>query len=409
MKQFILILVFISSCYSSTWVMAKTGTTCQRETTYFGFVWANQPGNMNFYTPPRSYQHTSAGRHLNVRVKKESLGRYRVEIPFGLSAGGNVQVTAYGPGSQYCNVGSWFSTSSTNFIDVRVFCFNRNGQPADSMFSALFQRVDEGCSGTQYVWNDTPTFTGNRRPNELYSYAPIVHPQYMPDVSVRRRSPTVDYYGPDSNVVGNANYRANLGVYSETYGIGDPIKTGVTHITAYGHGNNARCQTGFINYLVKEYVDLDLALIGAISPQLYCFDTNGELVDTRFTVVNTIDAVSGNTLTDGYMVVDVNPRSGRLTIKQSYNRAWMTAGGTQVNRIATGDYKARFNGLTVEGRRSNVQVTARKSSGFKFAPRYCKVNFWMEVSNGVDVSIKCFNENGLAADSGFNVSLVITD
>lgn len=100
-----------------------------------GYAWANNASAAS-YTPSVPYSHNSSGGPIN--ITRQAAGRYRVRFN-GLGGsgivGGNVQVTAYGPGSQTCKVVSWGSGGSHFLVNVR--CFNAAGALVDTRYTVL--------------------------------------------------------------------------------------------------------------------------------------------------------------------------------------------------------------------------------------------------------------------------------
>jgi hypothetical protein len=103
----------------------------------WGYVWADKPTESK-YTPTEAYSYNSSGGEIE--ISRRSTGRYKVTF-YGLGggkiAGGNVQVTAYGPGNEYCKVEFWISGGPDFIVNVR--CFTASGNPVDTRFSL---RVD---------------------------------------------------------------------------------------------------------------------------------------------------------------------------------------------------------------------------------------------------------------------------
>jgi hypothetical protein len=93
-------------------------------------VWANQP-TIASYTPDMSYQFNSTG--ATDTITRLGTGSYAVSLPGQNLNVGDVQVTAYGSGSDACMVASWTPSSG-----VRVNCFTSTGAAADSDFDMSF-------------------------------------------------------------------------------------------------------------------------------------------------------------------------------------------------------------------------------------------------------------------------------
>lgn len=100
-----------------------------------GFAWADQPTAPN-YTPNPLFSYNSRGGAI--QISRAGVGIYKVNF-VGLggrgTAGGNVQVTAYGPAPATCHVENW--NSGQNDFIVAVRCFKLAGSPVDFRFSVL--------------------------------------------------------------------------------------------------------------------------------------------------------------------------------------------------------------------------------------------------------------------------------
>jgi hypothetical protein len=97
------------------------------------YAWAHSPLSSS-YSPSSTYRYNPSGGP--VTITRLGVGRYVVAWN-GLSLldGGDVQVTAYGPGpgNSVCKVEVWSAPSA------RVRCFNPNtGGPVDSQFTIMF-------------------------------------------------------------------------------------------------------------------------------------------------------------------------------------------------------------------------------------------------------------------------------
>jgi hypothetical protein len=113
------------------------------------YVWANNASSAinSAYTPSSNYSYNTVGRSQANRVTRLGTGSYRVSCrgvgggalfngSGSWGAGGNVQVTAYGSGSNYCKVGSWATGGAD--MTASVYCFNHEGQRANARFTLLF-------------------------------------------------------------------------------------------------------------------------------------------------------------------------------------------------------------------------------------------------------------------------------
>ena len=99
---------------------------------HVGYAWANDPAAAQ-YTPSPTYTHNSTGGPVETR--RFGPGRYTVRFA-GLggngTAGGHVQVTTYGAGSETCKVVSWSSTGPD--FTANVQCHDVAGTPADARY-----------------------------------------------------------------------------------------------------------------------------------------------------------------------------------------------------------------------------------------------------------------------------------
>src|SRR5215213_594327 len=98
-----------------------------------GYAWADNPASAA-YTPSAIYSFNSSGGAI--AINRSGVGTYAVKfsgLGGGPSAGGNVQVTAYGGGSETCKVVSWGSGGPDFVANVR--CFTSSGGLVDTRYS----------------------------------------------------------------------------------------------------------------------------------------------------------------------------------------------------------------------------------------------------------------------------------
>lgn len=111
-----------------------------------GFVWANKPSEMNPYAPNAGFSFNSAGKENRItKLHDNGVGRYRVDMP-GLTAPGNVQVTAYGSNRNRCNLRS-APTNSVSGVSFEVACYTHDGIAADNVFVAFFNNTGDTTNG----------------------------------------------------------------------------------------------------------------------------------------------------------------------------------------------------------------------------------------------------------------------
>ncbi len=112
------------------------------------YAWADQPAKQD-YRPNAAYSSNAAG---GIIVKRQARGRYQVLFQkFGRNQNGShVQVGAYG-GITICNVQNWNHLPPD--FTVNIYCFNHNGQAADSRFvvEASFPDPGPGASAGQLL------------------------------------------------------------------------------------------------------------------------------------------------------------------------------------------------------------------------------------------------------------------
>jgi hypothetical protein len=100
-----------------------------------GFAWAHDPTAAS-YTPSATYAFNSAGGPIT--ATRSGMGQYAITFA-GLggagTAGGNVQVTAYGSTSDFCKVASWGSGGAD--FTANVLCFKVTGAPVDMRYTIL--------------------------------------------------------------------------------------------------------------------------------------------------------------------------------------------------------------------------------------------------------------------------------
>jgi hypothetical protein len=101
---------------------------CSSDGNPTAYAWASQPTTAS-YTPVSNYHFPGWAASTITRV---GTGDYTFKTPINLNSG-NVQVTAYGGGSEHCKVMYWNSSEG-----IRVRCFAAAGSPVDSLFDVSF-------------------------------------------------------------------------------------------------------------------------------------------------------------------------------------------------------------------------------------------------------------------------------
>lgn len=159
---------------------------------------------------------------------------------------------------------------------------------------------------------------------------------------------------------------------------------GTAHVTAYGSGTVA-CQ-------VQSWSPSG----SAQHVRVRCFNAAGTAVNSRFSVTftNRTSPVSGEL---GYLWAN-NSGAASYTPTLAYQANSSGANNT-ITRVGTGVYSVHLPGLGVHG--GHVQVTPYGST-----PRRCVVSGWGNNAGTQDITVRCFNYAGSAADAQFTLTHV---
>lgn len=219
------------------------------------FLWADQPSIAvgSSYTPSSTYSYNSTGA-VN-KVHHQATGVYVVHLP-GISDDGNVQVTAYGDVAARCEVKGW-SPQGTGTV-VSVYCVNAANTPTDEYFDLSY------TEGTTEAGGPSATARG------AYAWANNdTKKNYVPNLAHQFNS-----VSPSDALTAQRFGGLVVGQYSLTV----PNPSDVTFSTYLGmvtaNGTSGEyCNTaGGVNVLEGElYIDL------------FCYDSEGRLVDTKYT------------------------------------------------------------------------------------------------------------------------------
>lgn len=337
---------------------AEAGAISQAFSSTFawGFVWAQQATGT--FTASAPYSRSSSGSANT--ITQTGTGTYRVDFPgIGNEIGGNVQVTAYGSGSERCKVGSWQSSGTT--LQVFVNCFSSAGAATNTLFTAAYVRrpVTAFCCGAAgaYLWANQPS-TGSYTPSTTYQW--------------------------NSTGVNNTITRTAVGRYTANLP-GMNFVGGTVEVTAYGAGS-AHCK---------------VVSWGGTSVNVACFTAAGAPVDSFFTL-NYDNRVSPNGGPSFAYAWADQPATASYTPSATYQYGALAsectsfAGPITIQRTSVGRYAVQIPTLSPTG--SNVQVTAYGSGG-----ESCKVVGWGGSGTGTQVSVACFNAAGAAVDTRYVV------
>jgi hypothetical protein len=208
------------------------------------YVWADNDTSKS-YTPNTSYQFNSSGGTNT--ITRSHAGEYAVSLPGPAVFDGTVKVTAFGHGTASCQVDGWTPDSSGQIVDVD--CFNFNGILVNHEFTMTFAASDSllgdgGANG--YAWANEPT-SSSYTPDTTYQY------DWVGSTATASSFGTGDYIlaFPDASLGDHGDEQA----------------------TAYGD-TEAHC-----------IVDGPAGTAGGSQgADVFCFDHNGNPVNTDFTV-----------------------------------------------------------------------------------------------------------------------------
>jgi hypothetical protein len=163
-----------------------------------GYLLATSPTTTSTYTPKLQFNSTGGAN----TVQRTGVGAYAVTLPGLGAAAGHVQITANGPGSEWCKVRDWTPNGADQTVHVR--CFANVGSPIDANFGLTYiqdtnlvaEQVAPGDAGFWgvYAMADRPTEATAYPPNPKYLSDPGIPPTVTKDSSVpeitRLASPT---------------------------------------------------------------------------------------------------------------------------------------------------------------------------------------------------------------------------
>lgn len=94
------------------------------------YAWAERPTSTEDYSPHTLYRYTSSG--YEPTIGHGGTGRYLVTFTGVDMNNGNVQVTAYGSGSELCVINYWSGST------VQVQCYTYDNIPTDTFYTVAF-------------------------------------------------------------------------------------------------------------------------------------------------------------------------------------------------------------------------------------------------------------------------------
>jgi hypothetical protein len=331
----------------------------------WGFALASDP-SAAYYSPESSFARSSSGRP--VQIVRHGVGDYVVDFPgLGGSQGGNVQVAAYGRGSERCNIGWWGADSGA--LHVGVICYGPSGEAHDSPFVVSYRMpgAPTQTSKGAFVWNYLPQGSGDL--TGIYQW---------------------NSTGATNSVVYDAG---GGGYYVRLPGQGGGVG-GSIQVTAYGSANSCK---------VASWYESD----GDVYAHVRCFTPAGSLTDSMFTL--TFDTrVPMGAHAGGYVWGD-QPESASYTPDPSYQRieknGLLQSASVKSGRIGQGLYYIHYPGIKPTG--SAALVTA-----YGLGTEYCKIEGWESAGSfnagTTNVFVRCYELGGTPVNSQF-VSAYVTD
>jgi hypothetical protein len=361
---------FATACGSNKLKLVKSlgGTSCECvadpkvHKTVAGFVWAQQ--STGTFNADASYSYSSAG--ATNKITSLGTGSYRVDFPSIGASGGNAQATAYGSGSNYCNVDNWTNSGSTEQVFVK--CYNKSGSAANSQFTASYVRQQgatafaSGLEGA-YALADNPTSS---------SYTPSISNQW-------------------SSTLARAKVTRSA---TGTYQVSFPELTflgGDVQVTAFNTSNRCKVESWFDDSVGTKV-------------NVGCFTPSGSRIDKKFSVLFNSFGVGG-TPAFAYAWAD-QPSTASYTPSTTYQDGSIGGGLSTSNfppqdpitisRADTGLYDVTlptaFDWFPAK--------THYKVTGYGSGAEHCKVVFW----GSLTARVACFNASGNAVDTRFTIA-----
>lgn len=223
-----------------------------------GYVWSNNaaPTLHSAYTPSPTYQANSGGGTNT--ITRSSTGVYSVHMPgLGNPATTHVQVTPYGSEPARCVTPGWGYNVAGNAQDATVRCYSLDGDPADTRFT-LTIAAETSILGLKNCCSPD---------GHSAAYALVFTPEVNGEFDIW--APREFSTSPFATPVGN---RLGLGRYSVSWQPFISHGPGNVQVTAYS-GQSTNCKVAYWT--------------NADGINVNCFDTDGDAVDSSFTLAFT--------------------------------------------------------------------------------------------------------------------------
>lgn len=124
--------LFTLTYVRDTNILGNNPVCCSSDGYPTAYVWAHNPTAAS-YVPSSLYQYSDFGARDKITINRLGTGYYAVTDSYVDFSAGNVQVTAYGTGSEFCHVAYWTASDG-----VRVLCYDTWGNPVDTLYDASY-------------------------------------------------------------------------------------------------------------------------------------------------------------------------------------------------------------------------------------------------------------------------------
>jgi hypothetical protein len=323
-------------------------------------------GKSDRYTPDErsSYNSTGGKNEINRTLQ----GVYSVTFPGLGGLDGNVQVDAYGSRNERCKISEW---SGMPDLSVRVVCEAPGVGLVDTPFLAYFFATDDLATSTREIGHarfDFPVDPGQSPVDPVFQW------NSKGVLPITTQVATGSYLVRFPNVV-----------HADAAAI----------VTALGAGPDF-CQV--LSTAVSSSGGQSGTNVG-----VQCFDENGRLDDSGFTLRLEWQRASGSKVGEGYAYAN-QPGS---TVSYPPAGQFNSTGATNIAaRSATGTYSMTYPNLppppfTPPGPYDPASTVLMSARGG--VPAYCKVSSWIASGSGTKVNGMCFDFSGKEMNSGYQL------
>ena len=324
-----------------------------------GFVWSG--ATTGSFDANSSYSYNSSGGTNH--ITQLATGQYRVDFPsLGSNVFGDVQVTAYGSGSERCKVSSWGASGTT--LQVFVNCFSATGAASNTLFTANYVRRS-GAPGQEggYVW-------ANQASSASYTAS-------------------TSYQWNSTGGAITITHTPGTGAYSVSLA-GQNMGGGTVEVTAYG-ANNTYC---------------NVAGWGGSVINVACFNgSTGAAAESQFDLIFANLGSPNNVFTYSYAWAN-QPSAASYNPDSTYERGFVVCDkcpsvqpNATITRSSVGHYSVRFPNVAASSAASNVKVT-----GYSSGSDTCKVTGWFTSGWDGVANVACFSAAVAAVDAFYTIT-----